>query len=478
MQEDLPYTDDLDELGPLFGEVTPIDCPTPSSSRLTHPPSTLLSSNFARSADLFNHSSPSGTTSVANLDPPVITLDDQDDVDPPFGLTKFAAIHKQAGEQLQNLMSDYPPAPLDIPVAKYDNHTPMTMYYGGQLIHYQLCNSIPQLVVYHSFQPHTVPVDQDLVRVAKDEAELIFYINVPASDLSDLFRPFIWAGSLLRPQSRKQTDPASSLAFRQFMGHEQVRRHTSLTPASNSHKQWVESNRSNLAIIENIMSEVQKDRQYHIPIAHVDIVSSNTGVSQYLRAPLIPWNSDSRSSTDLRLLLKPSVGQSFLADEREARAAAYLYWVVLQPVLLSSELNEIMQNTVVALKREGKQTSSLASGQQGALQLALKPLQNMFSRSLVKSFSIKHNLRLSVLGKPPSFCALWLITFLYASLSWSLPGLLVGRSVRPLEEVYGLSDLTGVGREGTDLCSHSFFPPPALSCRPSPTQNAPFSEPH
>ena len=121
------------------------------------------------------------------------------------------------------------------------------------------------------------------------------------------------------------------------------------------------------------MSEVQKDRQYHIPIAHVDIVSSNTGVSQYLRAPLIPWNSNPRSSSDLRLLLKPSVGQSFLADEREARAAAYLYWVVLQPVLLSSELNEIMQNTVVALKREGKQTfSSLASGQQGALQLALK----------------------------------------------------------------------------------------------------------
>ena len=183
------------------------------------------------------------------------------------------------------------------------------------------------------------------------------------------------------------------------MSHEQVRRHTSLTPASNSNKQWVESNRSNLAIIENILSEVQKDRQYHIRIAHVDIVSSNTGVSQYLRAPLIPWNSDPRSSTDLRLLLKPSVGQSFLADEREARAAAYLYWVVLQPVLLSSELNEIMQNTVVALKREGKQTfSSLASGQQGALQLALKPLQNMFSRSLVKSFTIKHNLRLSVLG--------------------------------------------------------------------------------
>ena len=196
LQEDLPYTEDLDELGPLFGEVTPLDCPTPSSSRLTHPPSTLLSDEFARNSNVFSSSSPSVSPTVSSHDPPVITLDDNDDIDPPFGLTKFAAIHKQAGEQLHSLMADYPSAPLDMPVAKYDNHTPMTMYYGGHLVHYQLRNSLPQLVVYHSFQPHTVPVDQDFVRVAKNEVELIFYINVPASDLSDLFRPFIWAGCL------------------------------------------------------------------------------------------------------------------------------------------------------------------------------------------------------------------------------------------------------------------------------------------
>ena len=65
-------------------------------------------------------------------------------------------------------MADYPSAPLDMPIAKYDNHTPLTMYYGRHLVHYQLRNSLPQLVVYHSFQPHTMPFDQDFVRVAKD----------------------------------------------------------------------------------------------------------------------------------------------------------------------------------------------------------------------------------------------------------------------------------------------------------------------
>ena len=122
-----------------------------------------------------------------------------------------------------------------------------------------------------------------------------------------------------------------------------------------------------------------------MPIIHIDIVSSNTGVSQYLRAPLIPWNTSQCSPTDLRLLLKPSVDQSFLTDEREARSAAYLFWVVIQPVLLSSELNEIMQNTVVALKREGKQTfNSLRppSFSQSRLDLLL-PVQEWVAKGVI-----------------------------------------------------------------------------------------------
>ena len=115
---------------------------------------------------------------------------------------------------------------------------------GGHLVHYRKYESLPHLLVYHLCKPFPLPVDQNLVRVAKDGEDLIFYIRVHMSELSDLFRPFIWAGSLQRPQIKKTSDPASSLAFRQFMAHEQVRRHTSLTPSSNSQKQWVETNRS------------------------------------------------------------------------------------------------------------------------------------------------------------------------------------------------------------------------------------------
>ena len=399
LQEDLPYPEDLDGLGSLLGEDLPIDCATPSSSRLTHPPSSLLGSVFGRKSDAFCLSSPSVSPSVTTQGPTVVTLDDSDDQTPLFDLSKHAPIHKRAGKKLQQLIAESPAAPLPLPVQKYDAYTPMTMYYGGHLVHYQIYDSLPHLLVYHLYKPFPLPVDQDLVRVAKDGAGLIFYINIHVSELSDLFRPFIWAGSLQRPQIKKPSDPASSLAFRQFMAHEQVRCHTSLTPTSNFQKQWVENNRSLLTDMNDLMAEVQKDDQHRIPIVHVDIISSNTRVSQYLRAPIIPWNTTQRSPSDLRSLLKPAVGQSVLSGERDACSAAYLFWVIVHQVLLSSELNEIMQNMVVALKREGKQTfSSLAAGQQGALQFALKPLQNMFSRALVKAFAFKHRLRLEVLG--------------------------------------------------------------------------------
>ena len=87
LQEDLPYTEDLEDLGPLFEEVTPLDCPTPSSSCLTHPPSTLLSSSFTRKSTVFSDSSPSVAPTDSSHDPPVITLDDRDDEEPSFGLS-------------------------------------------------------------------------------------------------------------------------------------------------------------------------------------------------------------------------------------------------------------------------------------------------------------------------------------------------------------------------------------------------------
>ena len=141
-------------------------------------------------------------------------------------------------------------------------------------------------------------------------------------------------------------------------------------------------------------AECQRDNIASLRSAFI-MVSQNSLYVQAVRlvceAPSVPPHPVSKH--------KPTVGQSALTGERDARSAAYLFWVIIQPVLLSSDLNEIMQNTVVALKREGKQTfSSLATGQQGALQFALKPLRNVFSRALVKAYAFKHRLRLEVLG--------------------------------------------------------------------------------
>ena len=98
MQEDLPYPEDLGGLGSYLDEALPIDCATPSSSRLTHPPSSLLSSEFARHPDVFCVSSPSVNPSVSSQGPTVVTLDGKDNKAPPFELSKFAPIHKKLGK--------------------------------------------------------------------------------------------------------------------------------------------------------------------------------------------------------------------------------------------------------------------------------------------------------------------------------------------------------------------------------------------
>ena len=53
----------------------------------------------------------------------------------------------------------------------------------------------------------------------------------------------------------------------------------------------------------------------------------------------------------------------------------------------------------------------------------------------------------------------------------------MGRSVRPLATVHGLSGLTSVGREGANFQPFSFLPSSALSCRSSPSQGVPFLAP-
>ena len=93
-----------------------------------------------------------------------------------------------------------------------------------------------------------------------------------------------------------------------------------------SKNKWVELNASLRDELLGLMGKVQQDPHFHVPVLDVDITLSNTGISQYLRAPLLNWSKMTHPKTNLQLLLKPDVDQTFLADEKDARCAAYLIW--------------------------------------------------------------------------------------------------------------------------------------------------------
>ena len=63
--------------------------------------------------------------------------------------------------------------------------------------------------------------------------------------------------------------------------------------------------------------------------------------------------------SDLRLLFNTLIHSDFCTDEADARHAAHINWVLLQPFLVTSDLINIIHNTVVATKVEEKQPFSL-----------------------------------------------------------------------------------------------------------------------
>ena len=325
--------------------------------------------------------------------PDLISLSDSEEAhshEPNVGRTKSDPLHLQAARTLTHMLAHTPSEPLPMPVPLLDTHLPSTIYYGGHKIHYSMYKSIPQLVMTDS-QGMVIglPVDQDLVLVFYEAEHLAFSISYPASSLHQLFRPFLFTASRTRPRTRLAPTPSTD-NLRNLLSTEQIRQATSLVPMDNSKDTWVESNQTVLTKLTDLMSSVLKSDTHYLPISHMKVVSSNTGVSQYLQAPILSWNPLSLPTSDIKSLFKPRAPQDWCKQEADARQAANIYWALLQPFLVTADLEDVIHHTVVATKVEGKQPlSALVGGSQEALWLGIGHMMNMFLWVTLKAFKLK-----------------------------------------------------------------------------------------
>ena len=74
-----------------------------------------------------------------------------------------------------------------------EDQRPSTMYYGQNKVFFQMYKGLPQLLFCSMDYVHHVPVDQKLVRVAKEDEHLVFFYQGSgiACNIHALFWPFL-----------------------------------------------------------------------------------------------------------------------------------------------------------------------------------------------------------------------------------------------------------------------------------------------
>ena len=159
------------------------------------------------------------------------------------------------------------------------------MYYGTDKVFHRLHKNISQLL-HHISRPLHLPVNQEMVLVSLDGVHLVYFIPVPAFQLHALYLPFVLAGSRTSPQQQPTATSALS-GLRQMLMCEQLCLATSMVPMVQLNDKWVESNSAFMLEVLDLMEKAQKDPHLFLPSIHIDITSSNAGLSQYLRAPVL-----------------------------------------------------------------------------------------------------------------------------------------------------------------------------------------------
>ena len=312
-QDEGESASDLGELDPtsLFlgpeKSVALLDCGTPSMARVVESTASFGSeSDFDRHYNNF-YPPPSAVVTDIQQGPAMITLDDTDDVSLLFNRTKSDTLHLRARERLNDIIAKGSFDPLPITVPKNRQSLAVHQVLRGDSVRYKYRDGLPYLMYWHLSKTIELPVDKDLVEVAMDGEHFNYFINVPSYKLTDFLRTFIMAGCRFRPKPKPPTEAALSLELNNIMTCNQVRKHTSLVPMATSKNKLVESNALLREELFGLMGKVQQDPHFHVPVLDVDITSSNTGISQYLRAFLLNWSKMTHPQTNLQLLLKPDV---------------------------------------------------------------------------------------------------------------------------------------------------------------------------
>ena len=347
-----------------------------------------------------------------DIKPEVVTHSNSEDDDltsPPIGRSKTDPIHMTAGDILDQMWHDIPAQIVPIPMPGIHGHTESTIYYCGSKIQYKWHENIPQLLLMEENKCRNLPVDQEYVKVFKVGGHMAFSIAEPEAQLHSIFWPFIFYALKQSPLEKSPNVSKKHEHLRNMANMDLIKKNTSFTPMDSSKEEWEERDKDFAERINSVIEKVAFSPAYNYKITAtpLPVISSATGMSQYLQGPMLQIRSTVPKHKDLFKLLRVNVNETMLADEHRARTAAFHLWSLVHPLQFSKDLLSIVDSTVFESKREGIKSlplNILVQGIYDATSLTQEHLENMFYRSLAKAVQIKMNIRKRVLGYVTPHC--------------------------------------------------------------------------
>ena len=242
-----------------------------------------------------------------------------------------------------------------------------------------------------------LPVDQDFVRVFREGGHLTFSIAEPEESLHAIFRPFVLAALLTRPQTSR-SHPSPRHHLRSVSALDLV---ASFTPMDPSKDKWVESDKVLATKLLAAVEDARKSTNLRVQARPVPVLSSGTGFSQYFQGPLLSPSTEDPAHRDLFAIFQTRIPRYLLLDESRERSAAHHYWSLLHPLQLARDLATVTDSTVFTVKQEGLRSlplPTLLQGIQGAVSLTFDHLEDVCVRSLTKAVQAKVKIRELMLG--------------------------------------------------------------------------------
>ena len=234
----------------------------------------------------------------------------------------------------------------------------------------------------------------------REGGHLAFSIAEPEESMHDIFRPFVLAALLTRPQT-SHTHPSPRDQLRSVAALDLVRQRASFTPMDPFKDKWLESDKALATKLLAAIEDARKNTNLRVQARPVPMILSGTwfpnifkGPSSLLPLPLLLIGISMR-------FFHSRIPRYLLLDESRERSAAHHYWSLLHPLQLACDLATVTDSTVFTVKQEGLRSLPLLmllQGIQGAVSLTFDHLEDVCVRSLTKAIQAKVKIRELMLG--------------------------------------------------------------------------------